>query len=65
MCIVMWPELIPLSVVCTAWQDEYIRSVLGKVKTIAMIGASANWKRPSYFAMSYLQVCNAVYVAFL
>jgi predicted CoA-binding protein len=37
-------------------QDEYIRSVLGKVKTIAMIGASANWKRPSYFAMSYLQV---------
>jgi predicted CoA-binding protein len=25
------------------------------VSTIAMVGASANWNRPSYFAMKYLQ----------
>mmetsp|Transcript_37465 Transcript_37465/g.98259 ORF Transcript_37465/g.98259 Transcript_37465/m.98259 type:complete len:648 (+) Transcript_37465:23-1966(+) len=37
------------------YEDEYIREVLGRVKTIAMVGASDNWNRPSYFAMSYLQ----------
>jgi predicted CoA-binding protein len=30
-------------------------SILREVKVIAMVGASANWNRPSYFAMKYLQ----------
>jgi hypothetical protein len=37
-------------------QDGYIRRILSSCKTIAVIGASANWNRPSYFAMSYMQV---------
>jgi O-acetylhomoserine (thiol)-lyase len=37
------------------YQDDYIRSVLSSTKTIAMVGASPNWNRPSYFAMKYLQ----------
>lgn len=38
-----------------AYQDDHIRSILDRVKTIAMVGASPNWNRPSYFAMTYLQ----------
>ncbi len=38
-----------------SYDDDYIRGILDQVKTIAMVGASANWKRPSYFAMKYLQ----------
>lgn len=37
------------------YEDAYVRSILAKVKTIAMVGASPNWNRPSYFAMKYLQ----------
>ena len=37
------------------YQNSYIREILASVKTIAMVGASSNWKRPSYFAMKYLQ----------
>ncbi|MGE0736882.1 MAG: CoA-binding protein [Alphaproteobacteria bacterium] len=37
------------------YSDEYIREILDSVKVIAMVGASANWNRPSYFAMKYLQ----------
>jgi predicted CoA-binding protein len=37
------------------YPDSYLRSILRDVKTIAMVGASANWNRPSYFAMKYLQ----------
>ncbi len=37
------------------YPDSYIRRILREVKTIAMVGASANWNRPSYFAMKYLQ----------
>ena len=37
------------------YADAYLRDVLGKVRTIAMVGASPNWNRPSYFAMKYLQ----------
>jgi predicted CoA-binding protein len=37
------------------YTDGYLRDVLGHVKTIAMVGASTNWNRPSYFAMKYLQ----------
>jgi predicted CoA-binding protein len=38
-----------------SYSDRFIREVLASVKTIAMVGASANWNRPSYFAMKYLQ----------
>lgn len=37
------------------YDDATIRGVLSKVRTIAMVGASGDWKRPSYFAMKYLQ----------
>jgi predicted CoA-binding protein len=37
------------------YEDEFIRSILKEVRTIAMAGASANWVRPSSFAMKYLQ----------
>ena len=37
------------------YPDFYLRAILRDVKTIAMVGASANWNRPSYFAMKYLQ----------
>ncbi|MBB4286404.1 O-acetylhomoserine aminocarboxypropyltransferase [Roseospira goensis] len=37
------------------YPDAHIRSILAEVKTIAMIGTSANPNRPSYFVMKYLQ----------
>jgi O-acetylhomoserine (thiol)-lyase len=36
------------------YHDDYIKRVLRDTKTIAMVGASTNWNRPSYFAMKYL-----------
>src|SRR4051794_37955619 len=42
------PDTIPYS-------DAQIRSILERVKTIALVGASSNWNRPSYFVMKYLQ----------
>ena len=36
------------------YSDAQIARILRSVKTIAMIGASANEMRPSYFAMKYL-----------
>lgn len=36
------------------YDDAYIRSILAGVKTIAIVGASANAARPSYFVMKYL-----------
>jgi len=36
------------------YEDAYLRKILRETKTIAMVGASANWNRPSYFAMKYL-----------
>jgi predicted CoA-binding protein len=38
-----------------AYPDTYIRSILASVRTIAMVGASPTWNRPSFFAMKYLQ----------
>ena len=38
-----------------SYPDALIKSLLRSVKTIAMVGASPNWNRPSYFAMKYLQ----------
>lgn len=37
------------------YDDTYIRGILREVKVIAMVGCSANWNRPSNFAMKYLQ----------
>ena len=37
------------------YDDRKIRSILGDVRTIAMVGASPTWNRPSYFAMKYMQ----------
>ncbi len=36
------------------YADAYIRAILEGVRTIAMVGASANAARPSYFVMKYL-----------
>jgi O-acetylhomoserine (thiol)-lyase len=37
------------------YSDQQIRQILEGVQTIAMVGASSNWNRPSYFVMKYLQ----------
>ena len=36
------------------YSDDYLKTILSDVKTIAMVGASSNWNRPSFFAMKYL-----------
>ncbi|MFG1370571.1 CoA-binding protein [Xanthobacter oligotrophicus] len=36
------------------YDDAYIRAILSEVRTIAIVGASANAARPSYFVMKYL-----------
>ena len=38
----------------STYNDMYIRGILNTVKTIAMVGVSANVSRPSYFAFKYL-----------
>lgn len=38
-----------------SYDDAYIKAILEDVRVIAMVGASTNWTRPSYFAMKYLQ----------
>ena len=37
-----------------SYSEDYIRSILDKVRTIALVGASANTVRPSYFVLKYL-----------
>jgi len=37
------------------YDDAFLRRTLTGVRTIAMVGASPNWVRPSNFAMKYLQ----------
>lgn len=37
------------------YDDDHIRQILKSVRTIAMVGASPNWVRPSNFAFKYLQ----------
>ncbi len=36
------------------YDDAYIRGILNTVKTIAVVGVSANTSRPSYFVFKYL-----------
>ena len=36
------------------YTDDYIKSILRSTKVIAMVGASGNEMRPSFFAMKYL-----------
>lgn len=36
------------------YTDRYITDILANARSIAMVGASANTNRPSYFAMKYL-----------
>jgi predicted CoA-binding protein len=38
-----------------SYSDGYLRGILKGVRTIAMVGASEHWNRPSFFAMKYLQ----------
>jgi len=37
------------------YSDTLLRQILSDTEIIAMVGASANWNRPSFFAMKYLQ----------
>jgi len=37
------------------YSDDSIRKILRSVKTIALVGASPKWVRPSSFVMKYLQ----------
>jgi len=37
------------------YDDAYLIDILRRNRTVAMVGASPNWNRPSYFAMKYLQ----------
>lgn len=38
-----------------SYEDKYILNALKDAKIVAMVGASANWNRPSFFAMKYMQ----------
>ena len=46
---------VPAAAPALAYPDGLIRRILDETRTIAMVGASANWVRPSNFAMKYLQ----------
>lgn len=42
------------AIVHDRYDDLYLRKILRETKTIAMVGLSANWNRPSFFAAKYL-----------
>ncbi|MFP6709060.1 MAG: CoA-binding protein [Alphaproteobacteria bacterium] len=37
------------------YSDATLRGILSEIRVMAMVGASGDWKRPSFFAMKYLQ----------
>ena len=37
------------------YSDRELLDILERCRTFAMVGASPNWSRPSYFAMKYMQ----------
>jgi len=37
------------------YPDALLRDILRRCRTFVMVGASANWNRPSFFAMKYLR----------
>jgi predicted CoA-binding protein len=37
-----------------SYSEDYIRAILNKVRTVALVGASSNIVRPSYFVLKYL-----------
>ena len=39
----------------TVYPDALLRGIYRSTRTIALVGASPNWNRPSYFVMRYLQ----------
>ena len=39
----------------SAYPDDLLLRIYREARTIAMVGASPNWNRPSYFVMRYLQ----------
>lgn len=50
------PACIPGAVDPTdAPDDAGLLAVFRRARTVAMVGASPNWNRPSYFVMKYLQ----------
>ncbi len=36
------------------YSDRFVTDILRDTRVIALVGASVNWNRPSYFAMKYL-----------
>src|SRR5262249_46364708 len=37
------------------YTDAFLKETLNRVRVLAVVGASANWNRPSFFVMKYLQ----------
>ncbi len=37
------------------YSDATLRGILSEIRVMTMVGASGDWKRPSFFAMKYLQ----------
>lgn len=48
---------LAMAVLCRAMQDDIptLRRILARDRTIAVVGLSAEWHRPSYFAAKYMQ----------
>ena len=49
------PVACHLPVSATRYPDELLLSILREASTVAMVGVSPTWNRPSYFVMRYLQ----------